>query len=138
MIQRKNKRGMLGNLIGAFVMLMIGFTLYGTVSQVVDNSLNCVNGQQITIEQPIGQTNSFGGGGSGSFGGYDGQVHKSWGSKINILSAGNNSIGCMGDITPMSRILFEFTPTLFLIVVVFMSFAMFWSSFHNYWGVEDL
>jgi hypothetical protein len=139
---RKNKRGMLANLIGAFVMVFVGFTLYGTISQVVDNSLNCINGTTnitLPIQQPIGQTDSFGGGGSGSFGGYDGQVHKSWGSRINVISAGNMTLGCMGeDASPYGRVLLQLIPTFFLIAVIFAAFMMFYSSFHSIcWGLGD-
>ena len=71
---------MLGNLVGGFVVILVSFSLFGTISQEVDNALNCnltING---TMEKPLGSTDSFGGGGAGQFGGYDGEVRKSWAS----------------------------------------------------------
>jgi hypothetical protein len=79
---KKNKRGMLAQIIGGFVTVLIAVSLMGTVSQEINNALTCGTNQTNVSVAP-GKTDSFGGGGVGSFGGYDGIVRKSW-------SAGSN------------------------------------------------
>ena len=71
----RNKKGMLGNIIGGFIVIMIGFSLMGPIAQELNNALDC-NGtsMNISIGIPDGATDSFGGGGSAHFGGYDGTV----------------------------------------------------------------
>lgn len=83
-----NKRGMLGNIIGGFITILIGFTLLTTISQQISLAINCgVNATNISMpnvsitdipQADTGKTGSFGGGGTGHFGGYDGTVKKSW------------------------------------------------------------
>jgi len=79
-----DKRGMLGDIIGGAVVLFVGFSLMGTISQELDNSFCGANitSMNETLE-PNGATDSFGGGGATHFGGYDGTVkHDSWLSKL--------------------------------------------------------
>ena len=72
---KKNKKGMLGNLMGGFIVVMVGFSMMGPLAQELNNAMYC-NGtnSSMVIGDPIGETDSFGGGGSAHFGGYDGTV----------------------------------------------------------------
>jgi len=71
----RNKRGMLGNIMGGFIVILVGFSLMGPIAQELNNAMYC-NGtnSSMIIGDPIGETDSFGGGGSAHFGGYDGTV----------------------------------------------------------------
>lgn len=85
-----NKKGLLGNLIGGFLVILIGFTLIPTIAQQVNLAINCNSTNYInyTIEQTnTGSTNSFGGGGSEHFGGYTNEVsHKNFYEEIGKYS----------------------------------------------------
>ena len=72
---KKDKRGMLGNLMGGFIVVLVGVSLMGPIAQELNNAMYC-NGtnNSMIIGVPIGETDSFGGGGSAHFGGYDGTV----------------------------------------------------------------
>ena len=79
---KKNQKAMLANLIGCFVTIMIAVGLIGPIAQEINNVANCqssnisIGGDVIELgsEQPKGATDSFGGGGSTHFGGYDNKV----------------------------------------------------------------
>lgn len=105
--QFKNKKGMLANLIGVFVTILIGISLAGTISQEIDNIISCNSsifnntGQEnITLpdknDDYYGKTDSFGGGGAEQhFGGYDGTVKtKSFLSNLAPLKTEDSYIGC--------------------------------------------
>jgi len=77
-----NKKGMLGNLIGGFIVILVGFSLMGPIAQELNNVIDCngsimINGSLLPTGIPDGATDSFGGGGSNHFGGYDGTVKHS-------------------------------------------------------------
>lgn len=65
---------MVGNLIGGVIAILIGISLFGTISQEMHNVMNCIPSNITNGSQYYGETNSFGGGGSEHFGGYDGEV----------------------------------------------------------------
>ena len=104
--------------MGGFVVILIGFALFGTISQEVDNALNCnltING---TIGKPLGSTDSFGGGGAGQFGGYDGEVRKSWASNY-ALKKTNSSV-----INPDCKEISGSAETILGLVSVFFALAI--------------
>jgi len=49
----RNKKGMLGNLIGAFIVVMVGFSLMGPITQEINNAYYC-NGTSMNISLPEG------------------------------------------------------------------------------------
>ena len=73
-----SKKGMIGNLIGGFVTILVGVSLIGPIAQEINNVANCQASNfsigSLSTESPEGITNSFGGGGANHFGGYDGEV----------------------------------------------------------------
>ena len=81
-----NKKGMLSNLIGGFVAILVGVSLMGTIGQELNNAI-CGSNGSIGLgaynasydNNPNGATDSFGGAGASHFGGYDGTVkHSNW------------------------------------------------------------
>ena len=82
MFLHRSKKGMLGNLVGGFIVILIGSSLIGPIAQELNNAMSCnyiLNNSMQINGVPEGSTNSFGGGGSNHFGGYDGQVqHKTF------------------------------------------------------------
>jgi len=78
---------MLSKFIGGFIVIFIGVQIAGMISQQVDLALNCNSTNlNFTFSQSSGATNSFGGGGSEHFGGYDGTIsHKSFLSNTAII-----------------------------------------------------
>ena len=92
----KSKKGMLGNFIGGFIVILVGISLLGTISQEIDNSFCGANITIINMNdtlEPNGATDSFGGGGATHFGGYDGTVkHDSWLSNLAIVKTNESYI----------------------------------------------
>ena len=87
-----NKKGMLANIISGLITILIGISLVGTISQQIDNALNC-NQTIIQNDSYYGKTDSFGGAGTEHFGGYDGTlVHKSFLSNLNVLPDNGKSV----------------------------------------------
>lgn len=119
----KNKKGMLGNIISGLMVMVIGITLIPTIAQQVSLAMECNLTINSSIEQPIGATDSFGGGGSGHFGGYDGEVEKSWDYKdMSLLKNNNESVFgnvCVnGEVSVMSKILLNSIPSIFAILIL--------------------
>jgi hypothetical protein len=79
---KNNKKAMLANIISSFIVVLVGFSLMGPIAQEINNAATCQMSNSTSIfsetvtsnEDPLGTTNSFGGGGSNHFGGYDGTV----------------------------------------------------------------
>ena len=90
----KNKKGMLGSLMSGFIVIIVGISLIPTIAQQVDLAFDCNETfNETLLDLPLGTTDSFGGGGSGNFGGYDGEVKKSWDYKeLSMLSDKNESV----------------------------------------------
>lgn len=90
----KNKKGMLGNIISGLIVIIVGLSLIPTITQQVDLAMECnTTINETLLDVPLGSTDSFGGGGSGNFGGYDGEVKKSWDyNELSILKDRNESV----------------------------------------------
>jgi len=125
-VKNKNKRAMLGNLIGGFIVILIGFSMLPMISQEIDNMMNCnqtdvnVTGNFTVYQQPIGETNSFGGGG-GQFGGYTGTVTKSWTSNLAIYKTNETFTGaCLNNDlnNAAGRALLKIVPAFFVLAIV--------------------
>lgn len=134
--QIRNKRAMLGNIMGGFLVLLMGFTLISTIMQQLDLATNCNQTLNESMELPIGATDSFGGGGSGNFGGYDGKVKKSWDYKdLSLLKENNESVfgnQCInGEISPAGRTLLKLVPGFFVIAILFMAIALGYSGLRS-------
>jgi len=118
----KGNKGMLGNIIGAFVAIFVGVMLVGTISQEVNNVINC-NMTNLTMNisdagQPIGPTDSFGGGGSGQFGGYDGKVHKSWSSNLAPIKTNESFLDPECKFSEATKGILAFIPIFFAIAIL--------------------
>jgi hypothetical protein len=119
--------GMLPNLIGGFIVILIGISLMGTISQQLDNALNCnITSEYVNItEQPKGSTGSFGGGGSDyHFGGYDGQVvHKSFLSQYSVIDTNKSMIGCI-NMTSYGANILSLVPLFFGLGIILAAIGM--------------
>lgn len=122
-----NKKGMLANLIGGFIVIIIGLTLIGTITQEMDNMLYCnsTNSTYNSTALPLGETDSFGGaGGDYHFGGYDGEVkHRSWASNLAPIKSDQPILlqGCLAEeLTGISREFIYYLPVLFIASVLFI------------------
>lgn len=87
--------------------------------------INCnITSNNIT-GQPIGETDSFGGAGSGQFGGYDGKVHKSWTSELSLIKTNQSIINKNCEkITGQRKIILGLVPLFFILGVVFIGLVM--------------
>lgn len=127
--------GMLPNLIGGFIVILVGISLMGTISQQLDNALNCNITSQyvnITAEQPKGSTGSFGGGGADyRFGGYDGQVvHKSFLSDYSVIQTNKSMIGCI-EMTSTGASLLSLVPLFFGVGIILSAIGMGYSALRS-------
>jgi hypothetical protein len=88
--------------------------------------------------QPIGSTDSFGGGG-GQFGGYDGKVHKSWVSNLAPYKTNSTLTGICLDENSASRLVLSWVPLFFAIGIACISLAVMFSALRNFGflGGED-
>ena len=131
----KNKRGMIANIIGGFVAILIGVTLIGTISQEINNAIDCGINQINMTGVPEGQTNSFGGGGAGTgtFGGYDGMVHKSWSAASNLAPYKTNQTItglCLGGDTPSAmKTAVQIIPAFFALGILAVAIAVISTAF---------
>ena len=121
-----NKKGMIAKLISPIIMIIIGISLYGSISQEVYNAINC--NYTNNNSEYYGKTDSFGGGGSEHFGGYDGKVKtKPFASNLAIIKT-NSSVfnsDCKQIFEgSMSYIVMSMLPILFIIGVLFGAFFM--------------
>lgn len=137
-IKKKNKRGMLANLIGGFIIIFVVITLFGTISQEVENAFNCNISINNSEETPIGETNSFGGGGSGQFGGYDGKVHKSWTSSLSIIKTNQSIINPNCEqLSELSQSFLKTIPFVFLVLSLITGVGMIFKSTRSTGFGED-
>lgn len=127
------KKAMLGNIIGGFIVILIGVSLVPIIQQEIDNAYNCGNIQTETVttpyQEPIGTTDSFGGGGAGQFGGYDGKVHKSWASQYAIVKTNKSYLfNCAsnqtGGLSETEKVMLDFIPIIFAIGIFGMGIMM--------------
>jgi len=127
-----NKKGLIANLIGGFIVILVAVALIPTIAQVIDNTVNCISNNQ-TIDNissaPKGETGSFGGAGVEThFGGYDGQVvHKSF------LSQTDKSIinpDCE-PITGPSKTLLGLIPVFFALCILTIVIMIVYSALQN-------
>lgn len=123
---------MLGNIIGGFIVIMVGVMLIPTIVQEIDNVMNCSNNTTSTnvsnekpYAEPIGTTDSFGGGGAGQFGGYDGKVHKSWASNYAIIKTDKSFTGACIDTSTMDPAMISMLKMMPLIFALTMGVVAF-------------
>lgn len=83
---------MLGNIVGGLIVLLLAVTLIPQIAQEVDNAVNCNQTLILNESAPLGKTDSFGGGGVGQFGGYDGELKKSWSSDFAIVKSNESML----------------------------------------------
>ena len=127
---------MLGNIVGGFMVVFIGFTLFPMISQELNNAMSC-NSTNYTLnqtyEQPIGSTDSFGGGGvDAHFGGYDGEVKKSWSSNLAIYKT-NESIlnpNC-NELSGSTKTMIDLAKLMFIVAIVLMGFFLVFNAIRN-------
>ena len=133
------KKAMLGNIIGGFIVILIGLSLVPVIQQEIDNAYNCGNIQTTETvttpyQEPIGTTDSFGGGGAGQFGGYDGKVHKSWASQYAVIKTNKSFTGmCLGDgeLTKTEKTLFDIMPLVFALAILIMGTAIVYNALRD-------
>lgn len=136
-----NKKGLLGNLVGGFIIIFVAICLFGTISQEIDNILNCnntsFNSTNVSqYEKPIGTTDSFGGGGTkptGQFGGYDGKVYKSWSSNLALIKTNQSIINpdCTTAPKGLSKTFLQLSPYLFIIITGLFALIFVFFGFKN-------
>jgi len=133
-----SKKGMLANLIGGFVVILVGVSLLGTISQEMNNAI-CpdnmtidANVSAITTDAPNGATDSFGGGGTSHFGGYDGTVkHENWFANLAPIKT-NKSLFFNGDncisVNGGGATILNLVPAFFALGILGAAIAMVYSS----------
>lgn len=124
-----NKKGMLGNLIGGFLVILIGISLLPTIINEVNSVENCYLNN--TLSSPLKETNSFGGGGSGQFGGYDGQVKKSWDYPVNETIILSGDCPEMEPLTGAHKSLINLIILFFVLVIATAALAITFSGLGN-------
>lgn len=134
-----SKRGMLGNLIGGFLVLLIGVSLIGPIAQEINNAADCMDSNlsiAIASGSPEGSTDSFGGAGSSNhFGGYTGEVkHNRFVEAIASTSMVKSNKSLLNpDCTPVpegswGRTMLQILPAFFALAVLGMGIAMAYSA----------
>jgi hypothetical protein len=138
----KSKKAMLANLISGFVVILVAVSLIGPIAQEVNNFATCANGNAnvssfidvgSSTEQPKGSTDSFGGGGSNHFGGYDNTVkHNAFLDAVASTSMVKTDKSLLNpDCTPVtgaSASLLQLVPAFFGISVLLVAFGIIYSS----------
>ena len=133
MVIPKNKKAMLANLIGGFITILIAVSLIPVIAQEVFNVTNC-NITNNSSEQPLGATDSFGGGGAdvaGQFGGYDGKVKKSWVAEMALYQTNQSFTGLCIDENSPSRTLLNLIPAFFALAVCGMGIMIAFSALRD-------
>lgn len=133
-----NKKAMLGNIIGTFIVILVGVSLIPMIAQEVDNAANCAlyNYENISnaTGTPKGPTESFGGAGADyHFGGYDGKVeHKSFLSDYAVVKTNSSILNsdCKPITGPMKTAL-NFVPIVFGLAIALAGIGMAYSSLRN-------
>lgn len=130
-----NKKGMLANLVGGIIVILIGVSLVPMISQEITNAISCNSSSQDTnlTSDYFGSTDSFGGGGSEHFGGYDGKVsHKPFLSNLAIYKTDKSIIN--PNCRPLSEsetTIIKIVPIFFMLTILGTAIASFWGSFRN-------
>lgn len=135
-----NKKGMLSQFISGFIVIMIGITLVPMISNQIDMATHCNSTIQNVSNDPYyGKTDSFGGGGSEHFGGYDGNVsHKSFLAKADFITGNSNSsiVGCIWQDGSVSNewavALMNIVPGFFAICIIVTAIVIFYNSFKTF------
>lgn len=128
-----NKKGLLGSLIGAFIMILVVFTLLPIITQQLNALTFCNQSNQTdyNIIADTGTTNSFGGGGTEHFGGYDGKVvHSDWMNKVgeySIIDTNKSIVGCLPTGSASATVL-GLIPGFFAIGILFIGIAITWNT----------
>ena len=136
-----HKRGMLGNLIGGFVVILVGASLMGPIAQEINNAADCMDSNlsiALASGSPEGSTDSFGGAGSNHFGGYDGKVkHNTFIDAVASTSVVKTNKSILNpDCTPMAegswgRTIVQIVPGFFALAILGMAIAMIYASLRN-------
>lgn len=133
-----NNKGMLANLIGGFIVIMIGVTLLPVITQQLDLAMSCNSSVYVnatpSTQAPNGPTGSFGGAGTDyHFGGYDGEVkHKSFLSDYSVIQTNQSYIGCFngfGD-GPAATML-SMVPIFFIVAIVGVGLFQMYNAFRT-------
>lgn len=129
---------MLTRLILMIIPLFIFWMIYPQITQEINN-IDCIPQNlsdlfNMTQQQAdTGTTESFGGGGSNHFGGYDGQiVHKSFLSQYSIIQT-NSSVfnpDCE-PLSPTAKQALGFVPLFFALGIILMAIGVVYSSLRN-------
>jgi hypothetical protein len=100
------------------------------VAQEMYNATNCgLNQTNITMGEPLGETDSFGGGGAGQFGGYDGKVHKPWGGDMTLIKTDKSILNPNCEqLTQGGEVLIGLTTLFFALAIVTTSIFIVWDS----------
>lgn len=124
----KNKKGMLGNIISAFIVILVGFTLMTTIQQELNNAINC--NQTYVYEEATGKTDSFGGGGAAQFGGFDGEIKKPWGADYSPFKSNESIINpqCIPEVSESLRGFINVVPIVFVIAVLITAISMIYNA----------
>jgi hypothetical protein len=103
------------------------------VAQEMYNATNCgLNQTNITMGEPLGETDSFGGGGAGQFGGYDGKVHKSWGGDMALIKTDKSILNSNCEpLTQDKKVLIGLTILFFALTIATSSILIIWNSFKS-------
>jgi hypothetical protein len=132
-----NKKGLIGNLIGTFIVVLVAVALTPTIAQEINNTVNCISDNQ-TIDNissaPKGETGSFGGAGVEThFGGYDGQVvHKSFLSKYSFVQTNKSIINPDCEpITGPSKTLLGLIPAFFALSLLLIAIGIVYSALRD-------
>jgi hypothetical protein len=126
----KSKKAMLGNLIGGFIVILIGVTLLPMIAQQISLATSCpiINQTNITLsdipQADTGDTNSFGGGGTGHFGGYTGKVeHPDFLGKVGEYSMVKSNTSIFGT-KDCSNLTEGYSSQLVGLVTIFLAIAI--------------
>lgn len=132
-----NKKGMIGNLIGGFIVILIGVSLMGPIAQEMSNIVNC-NSTLLNIStgDPQGSTDSFGGGGSNHFGGYDNTIaHKTFLQSVADTSLIKSDKSILNPdcevLTGASATVLQIVPLFFALGVMGAAIAMIYGSLRS-------
>lgn len=132
-----SKKGMLGNLIGGFIVILIGVSLIGPIAQEINNAADCMESNNSLI--PEGSTDSFGGAGSSNhFGGYDNTVkHNGFVDAIASTSLVKSNKSLLNpDCIPLEagswgRTMMQIVPAFFALAVLAAGLALAYSSLRS-------
>ena len=133
-----SKKGMLANLIGGFVVILVGASLLGPIAQEINNFTTCQESNLTILASgiPDGATGSFGGAGSNHFGGYTGEVkHNVFIDAVASTSIVKSNKSILNpDCVPIEgakATLLQIVPIFFALGLLSTAIAMVYSSLRN-------